>query len=312
MFLSGSAFAHTWWDGAVSSRWDDPANWNGGLPVGDGSSAATLVDNSATTTTILIDAATAAVCNRFYVGDGVGDSQLYTVNMTGGSLTATTGSAQVFIGNWDQSQAEFNLSGGVVTTSDVVLGNDPAGGTGPSGWLNMDDGVINYDHLFSLAAYPGAYGELNMNGGKITYTGDDWKAAGMLVGDAGDAVLNMTGGEIDLGIGSLYLPWDTDDQPELHLDGGVIRAADLFMTGRNDDRLPGSLDITGDGMLVLGGEWDATHPWVVAGYMTGYGDPSNLVFDYDGSVTEITAIPEPATLMLVGLGGLGLLRRKRR
>ena len=124
-------------------------------------------------------------------------------------------------------------------------------------------------------------------------------------------MLNMTGGEIDLGVGNLFCPWDADSQPEIHLDGGVIRAADLFMTGRNADRTPGLLDIT-DGMLVLGGEWDATHDFVVNGYMTAFGGTGELQFNYDGAVTEITAIPEPATLLLVSLGGVALLRRKRR
>jgi len=292
--LSSSAFAHTWWVGSVSTRWDNPANWNGGLPVGDGSGAAALVAPGVINTTILIDSATAAVANRFYVGDAVGDSTLYTVNMTGGTLTCTTGSAQIFIGNWGISQAEFNLSGGIVTTSDISLGNDPAGDAGPSGWLTMDDGEVNYDHLFSLATWPGAYGELNMNGGKITYTGAVWAAAGMLVGDAGDAVLNMTGGEIDLGVGTLYCPWDTDAQPEIHLDGGIIRASNLFMTGRNADRSPGSLDIT-NGTLILNGLWTASHPWVVAGYITAYGGAGSLIFNYDGVKTTITAgTPNPA------------------
>jgi len=286
--MCGSAFGHIWWYGDVSDRWDNPANWStGAVPTGNGTSEATLVDNSATSTTILIDSATAAVCNRLYIGDGVGDSQLYTLNMTGGTLDATTGPAQIFIGNWSISQAEFNLSGGVVTTSDVVLGNDPAGDAGPSGWLNMDGGEINYDHLFSLGAWPGAYGELNMTGGKITYTGDDWKAAGMLVGDADKGVLNMTGGEIDLGVGTLYCPWDTDAQPEIHLDGGIIRAANLDMNGRNDDRLNGWLDISG-GVLILDGEWTAGHPWVVAGYITALHGAGSLTFDYDAIEDETT------------------------
>jgi len=207
--LCGNAFAHIWWYGDQSDRWDNPANWStGAVPTGDGTSEAALVDNSATNPTILIDAATAAVCNRLYIGDGVGDSRLYTLNMTGGTLDAITGPAHIYIGNWSISQAEFNLSGGVVTTSDVVLGNDPDGDAGPSGWLNMDGGEINYDHLFSLAAFSGTYGELNMTGGKITYTHDVlWAASGMLVGDVGQGVLNMTGGEIDLGIGTLFCPW---------------------------------------------------------------------------------------------------------
>jgi len=303
--MCGNAFAYNYWQGDESNRWDAPGNWSDGVvpTAGAGASATALVDDTTvfvTSTTILIDAATAATCDRFYVGDGVNDPLLYKVEMTGGTFTAVTGQSHLYIGNWDNSQAEFNLSGGVVTVSDLYLGNDPAGNPtdGPSGVMNMTGGEVSYDHLFSLSAYEGAYGELNMSGGKITYTGGDWRAASMLVGDSDYAVLNMTGGEIDLGIGRLYCPWGTDAQPEIHLDGGVIRAADLFMTGEDDDQLPGSLDIAG-GTLILDGEWDASHEWVVAGYITAYGGAGALAFDYDGSKTTITA----SSLEIIETGG---------
>ena len=57
--------------------------------------------------------------------------------------------------------------------------------------------------------------------------------------------------------------------------------------------------------LVHGGEvWDTAHS--VTGHFSGYG------ITVDENINALEAIPEPTTICLLGLGGLGLLRRKRR
>lgn len=56
--------------------------------------------------------------------------------------------------------------------------------------------------------------------------------------------------------------------------------------------------------LVHGGEtWDTAHS--VTGHFSGYG------ITVDENINALEAIPEPMTICLLGLGGLGLLRRKR-
>jgi len=307
MFLSGSAFGATFWEGDVSSRWDDGGNWSTGVAPGAGD--AVVMDITATGTTILIDAATTALAKGVQFGSSAdGLDPTFTLNMTGGTLT-NGGGTELDLGR--HSDAIFNLSGGVVNSHVITLGNRPGG----SGVMTMDGGEVNLGYGLFLTNHVGSYGELTMNGGNITYAGADpgaQGAAGILAANGADSLITMNGGEIDLGLGNMWVPWNSPGSSEVQLNGGIIRVNRLDMDGRDacGNCTPGLFNITG-GTLVVSSEWDASHEFVVAGYVTGYGDPANLRFDYDGLVTTITAVPEPSTLMLLVLGGLGLLRRKR-
>ena len=45
--------------------------------------------------------------------------------------------------------------------------------------------------------------------------------------------------------------------------------------------------------------------------IVGYGGSGNVLVNLVGGDTEVTAIPEPVSLALLGLGGLALIRRRR-
>ncbi|MDC0936876.1 PEP-CTERM sorting domain-containing protein [Pirellulales bacterium] len=309
LFLSGSAFGQISWEGDESSRWDADGNWSTGAAPTAGD--AVVMDITATSTTILIDAATAALANGVQIGSSAdGLDPTFTLNMTGGTLT-NGGGTELDIGRF--SGGVFNLSDGVVNSHVITLGNRPGG----SGVMTMDGGEVNLGFGLFLTNHPTSYGELTMNGGKITYAGDDpgeQGAAGILAANGADSLITVNGGEIDLGLGNMWVPWNSPGSSEVQLNGGIIRTNRLDMDGRDAcvGCAPGLFNITG-GTLVVGSEWDASHEFVQAGYVTGYGDPANLRFAYDGGTdsTTITAVPEPATLMLLVLGGLGLPRRKR-
>ncbi|MDC0936877.1 PEP-CTERM sorting domain-containing protein [Pirellulales bacterium] len=285
LFLSGSAFGQISWEGDESSRWDADGNWSTGVAPTAGD--AVVMDITATGTTILIDAATTALANGVQVGSSAdGLDPTFTLNMTGGTLT-NGGGTELDLGR--HSDAIFNLSGGVVNSHVITLGNRPGG----SGVMTMDGGEVNLGFGLFLTNHLDSYGELTMNGGKITYAGPDpgdQGAAGILAANGADSLITMNGGEIDLGLGNLWVPWNSPGSSEIQLNGGIIRTNRLDMDGRDacGDCTPGLLNITG-GTLIVGGEWNAQSPEVVAGYITADGGTGTLEFNFNGSQTVITA-----------------------
>ncbi|MBN1553332.1 MAG: PEP-CTERM sorting domain-containing protein [Phycisphaerae bacterium] len=291
------------WTGAVSDRWDHGDNWNQGGVVPDSSYVVRIGDNTYPSTSVLIDSSTTAVCNNVKLGTQSGNTTQYTLTMTGGTLNQTgTGSGGRFqIGEQSGTNGVFNLSGGVVTVnSNVMLGERSQGA------VNMSGGTFTvYNAGINMGARGGSYGELNLSGDGTINTpfvacGDDGGAT---------AYVNMTGGVINtdtLGVNA----YTGGMGGTMLLAGGTVNAGAVSMT--NEDDLDGILDIAG-GTLVLDGEFDSSWTYYVDGWVVANGGAGTLDFDYDGvsDTTTITAVPEPATLSLLALGGLGVLIRRK-
>ena len=303
--LTGSTFAvDILWDGSEGSSWTDPLNWIGdAVPT---NSDYGMIGDPTVTQPVIVSGDTVSA-QRVVVGMG---SQGCTLDVTGGSITSD--SVNFTIGR-SNGGGTLNISGGsVISNSGFVMGNYAAV---TNGIVNMTGGTLDVHAnptadddqywLNMLVIGDGGYGEFNMDGGAVTVDMDMCLTYPRTGGKSG--YLNMTDGTMDIG-GDIMLSYDksgTSLPGAIQLDGGVITASDLLMT------VNGSLDLT-DGVMVLAGD----DTGVIQGYIdsnliTGYDDSANVVLNYDGTNTTISAIPEPATMVLLGLGGLLGLRRRR-
>ncbi|MBN1943751.1 MAG: PEP-CTERM sorting domain-containing protein [Phycisphaerae bacterium] len=220
--------------------------------------------------------------------------------MTGGTLN-TTGTRSS-IGDTAVGKAVFNLSDGAATFNDRIMLGDHGHGE-----INMSGGTLGSNVGINMGCRGGTSGDIYLSDGTITvpsiWLGDDGGAT---------AILEVTGGAINLS-DTLYVNTYSSGSlgGMMSLDGGVVTASALSMV--NADDVAGTLDIAG-GTLILDGEIDSSWQYYVDGWVTANGGTGTLDFDYDSGsdTTTITAVPEPATMGLLALGGLGVLIRRKR
>lgn len=174
-----------------------------------------------------------------------------------------------------------------------------------SAWAGMyagGDGTINLNGPhdvsvghFSIGFASGANGVVNMSDGT-------WTSIQYIIGSHEDAVgtLNMTGGEIFcdyLGFGN-----GVDAVANVNISGGTINQT-LLANFYVDPTA--TVTFSGTGKIVYAGAgYEA--------YLSSFIGTNfiNAQANVVGDTVEITAVPEPATMLLLGLGGI-LLRRKR-
>jgi len=296
--LVGSAFAaDVLWDGGGSDNyWTTPENWVGDVLPDDIDDYA-MISDPFVPQPLVCDGVTASAF-RVIVGQNNGPC---TLTVTGGSITS---SGHVFtVGRSPGGEGILNLSGGdVLAAEGFIIANYLDTGT-----VNMSGGTLTVQtadaskwfHHFIVG--DNGTGTLNMSGGVITAKNNMY----ISYNNMGTGIVNMTGGEINVTDTIIIVRSSTG---EFHLDGGLVTAADLSMTAN------GSLDLTNGVMILDDDDTSAVQEYIDSGWITGYGGAGDVLLDYDVTnpgKTTLSAIPEPATLALLGLGGLLSLLRRR-
>ncbi len=237
---------------------------------------------------------------------GVGWNGWGTLNVNGGEIRGLAGGASGLfrLGVVAGRKGILNMTGGTITAPDFRIQ------TGP-GDLNLSGGLFDVDQIFF--GFIDGTAEIMMSGGTIEATNS------VLGAYSASAYANvvMTDGQWNSS-GVLHVGRD-GGTAHFQLDGGTVTCGHfaLGIAAWTETVGTGTMDIT-DGTLIV----DNTSPDVdletlfasyeTSGILTAFGGDGELVFDYDptGDIMTVTAIPEPATLTLIGLGGLLLRKRK--
>jgi hypothetical protein len=251
-----------------------------------------------------------AFADSTWVG-GTGD---WNVDTNWNPVGVPTSSLNALI---DAAGSNVTLSGTAGIANRVFM--NP--GADSTATLNVSTG-LTCNAWFSLSRT--AQGTANLN----VYNGANIVTKGLAVGYNGIGNFTMEGGNVQVGLAAgNVLSFQVAGIPtatigHAYINGGTL---DLTLCGATPLQMAGNpggatatLDISG-GALKLAGNvtnlWNCVTTQYLAGIsLTGYNQANNFAYSYDlqSNTTTVTGIvPEPATVALLGFGGLALIRRKR-
>jgi hypothetical protein len=262
-----------------SGPWEDVSDgttngWQGAMPGSGDTARFNWGDN-----TVTLDYAAPAI-KKFQMG--VDESGGLVVN-NGGVLTAT-GNSKVGNNGAVTGRLTINAGGEVNANGGWLM---VGGNVGTTGILNIDGGVMNNSGHLWVASHTDSIGTVDITGGSLTVGG--------MIGIGTINAVDPSGGTGTVNVN----------------EGGLLALANIH--GGITSIQPGSvLNIYGTGQVTLPGDFEGViASYATAGLIAGDGILGNVQTDLTTNPGFTTVfVPEPATMILLGLGGL-LLRRKK-
>jgi hypothetical protein len=269
--LVGWTAADNGFVGGVNGRWDNPSNWTLGVVPQD----ATTPPNSATP--------------QWNNDAGIRNGNTALIDS---ATTATTYSLNIGLYG---AVSGVNMTGGSLTVGNWGMnigrgGDGNTGHTGSYGTFQMSGGILNADYI----NLPQQWGTSPIISGHWIMDGGIANANWLKLGGAGVGVgiLDLNGGEINLN------DWFdiAGTSSSMDVEAGVMNIHFLE-------------EETGP---TLEDKFNEIQGWIDAGYITAYDGTGVVGYSYDLGTEEISiyAVPEPATLSLLLVGGLFLRRKK--
>jgi len=245
-------------------------------------------------------------------------------------------------GNWTGGAAPVSGENGWISADAVVGSGNATFDWCYVGWTNDGSVTVNSGAQFNVyATRIGNVGGGGLANGSMTIEGYYSAWGDTIVGEYGSGSMVINGnGVVDMASYVFYLgcnngttgylelndnaslttSWLLMDgyywsgnpaSTHVQLNGGTLTAGGIGMFGTNGDWDGATIDFDG-GTFVIAGDYVDTAYWLEGNgsFTSGNG----IVATYDDGLdqTFISEIPEPATMVLLSLGGIFVSRRKRK